>query len=66
MCVQPQLIHHRLYYTYCSISFCESSTHLVQQLHHAHNAVLLLDNEVHLQVKLAPHQLEREREMRVK
>ena len=29
-----------------------------QQLHHAANALRLLDDEVHLQVKLAAHQLE--------
>lgn len=30
---------------------------LVQQLHHAHDALGLLDDEVHLQVKLAANQL---------
>lgn len=30
----------------------------VQQLHHAHDALRLLDDEVHLQVKLATDQLE--------
>ena len=31
---------------------------LVQKLHHAHDALGFLDDEVHLKVKLASHQLE--------
>lgn len=33
-----------------------------QQLHHAADALRLLDDEVHLQVKFAAHQLEEDRE----